>query len=143
MHTAIWIWLRRTRSERLKLQKYFLIAIGGALGSVMRYLVGSMVANRMGTRFYYGTFVVNMTACLIVGFSLTLLERRAGINTAWLFLIAVGFVGAYSTFSTFEWEAFTTLQTGAFLLTAVYVMLSFLLGLVGVWLGVQLARLAV
>jgi fluoride exporter len=126
----------------LELQKYFLIAIGGALGSVMRYLVGSMVANRMGTRFYYGTFVVNMTACLIVGFSLTLLERRAGVNAAWLFLIAVGFVGAYSTFSTFEWEAFTTLQTGAFLLTGIYVMLSFLLGLVAVWLGVLLARLA-
>ena len=125
------------------MQKYFLIAIGGALGSVMRYLVGSMVAGRIGTRFYYGTFVVNMTACLIIGFSLTLLERRAEINTAWLFLIAVGFIGAYSTFSTFEWEAFTTLQTGAFLLTAIYVMLSFLLGLVGVWLGVQLARLAV
>jgi CrcB protein len=143
MHTAILIWLRRTRSERLKLQKYFLIAIGGALGSVMRYLVGSMVANRMGTRFYYGTFVVNMTACLIVGFSLTLLERRAGINTAWLFLIAVGFVGAYSTFSTFEWEAFITLQTGAFLLTAAYIAISLLLGLVAVWLGVLLARLAV
>jgi CrcB protein len=127
----------------LALQKYFLIAIGGALGSVMRYLVGSMVANRMGTRFYYGTFVVNMTACLIVGFSLTLLQRRAEINTAWLFLIAVGFVGAYSTFSTFEWEAFTTLQTGAFLHTAVYVALSFLLGLVAVWLGVLLARIAV
>jgi fluoride exporter len=142
MHTAILIWFRRTCSERLELQKYFLIAIGGALGSVMRYLVGSMVANRMGTRFYYGTFVVNMTACLIVGFSLTLLERRAGVNAAWLFLIAVGFVGAYSTFSTFEWEAFTTLQTGAFLLTGIYVMLSFLLGLVAVWLGVLLARLA-
>jgi fluoride exporter len=124
------------------LQKYFLIAFGGALGSVMRYLVGSMVANRMGTRFYYGTFVVNMTACLIVGFSLTLLERRAGINTAWLFLVAVGFVGAYSTFSTFEWEAFITLQTGAFLLTAAYITLSLLLGLVAVWLGVLLARVA-
>jgi CrcB protein len=127
----------------LEVQKYLLIAIGGALGSVMRYLVGSIVASRMGTRFYYGTFVVNMTACLIVGFSLTLLERRAEINTAWLFLVAVGFIGAYSTFSTFEWEAFTTLQTGAFLVTAVYVTLSFLLGLVAVWLGVLLARLAV
>jgi fluoride exporter len=60
-----------------------------------------------------------------------------------LFLVAVGFVGAYSTFSTFEWEAFTTLQTGAFLVTVVYVTTSFLLGLVAVWLGVLLARLVV
>ena len=61
---------------RLNLQKYLLIAIGGALGSVTRYLVGSIVANRMGTRFPYGTFVINLTACLIIGFSLTV-DRTA------------------------------------------------------------------
>ena len=49
------------------MQKYLLIAIGGALGSVTRYLVGSTVVNRMGTRFPYGTFVINLTACLIIG----------------------------------------------------------------------------
>ena len=89
------------------MQKYLLIAIGGALGSVTRYLVGSVVANRMGTRFPYGTFVINLTACLIIGFSLTWMGRRTGINPAWRLLIPIGFVGAYSTFSTFEWETFT------------------------------------
>jgi fluoride exporter len=126
----------------LKLQKYFLIAIGGALGSLARYWVGSAVAGRMGTRFFYGTFVVNLTACLIIGFSLTWLGQRTAINPAWRFLIPVGFVGAYSTFSTFEWETFTALQTDAFLIAALYVSLSFLLGLLAVWLGVLLARLA-
>jgi fluoride exporter len=52
----------------------------------------------------------------------------------------VGFVGAYSTFSTFEWEVFANLQMGAFLIAALYVVLSFALGLVGVWCGVLLAR---
>jgi CrcB protein len=117
---------------RLDLQKYLLIACGGALGSLAR----------MGTRFFYGTFVVNMTACLIIGFSLTWLGRHTEINPAWRFLIPIGFVGAYSTFSTFEWETFTALQTGAFLMATLYVTLSILLGLIALWLGVLLARVA-
>jgi fluoride exporter len=126
----------------LNLQKYLLIAIGGALGSLARYLVGVTVTNRMGTRFPYGTFVINLTACLIIGFSLTWIGRRTGVNPAWRFLIPIGFVGAYSTFSTFEWETFLNLQTGAFFIAALYVSLSLLLGLLAVWLGVLLARLA-
>jgi fluoride exporter len=124
------------------LQKYFLIAIGGALGSLARYLVGSTINNRMGNRFPYGTFVINLTACLIIGFSLTLLNRRTGLDPAWRYLIPIGFVGAYSTFSTFEWEIFTSLQTSAFLIAALYVSLSVLLGLIAVWLGALLARIA-
>jgi CrcB protein len=124
------------------LQKYLLIAFGGALGSLARYAVGSAVASRMGTRFFYGTFVVNMTACLIIGFSLTWLGRHTEITPAWRFLIPIGFVGAYSTFSTFEWETFTALQTGAFLMATLYVTLSILLGMIALWLGVLLARIA-
>ena len=126
----------------VNLQKYLLIAIGGALGSVTRYLVGSTVNNRIGTRFPYGTFVINLTACLIIGFFLAAAERRIAVNPAWRFLIPIGFVGAYSTFSTFEWETFVHLQTGDFLIAALYVSLSILLGLLAVWLGVVLARFA-
>lgn len=122
------------------MQKYFFIALGGALGSLTRFWVGSAVANRFGTRFPYGTFLVNMTACVIIGFSLTFLGRRTELNPAWRFLIPIGFVGAYSTFSTFEWETFSTLQTGAFLSAALYVVLSCFLGLVAVWCGVMVAR---
>jgi fluoride exporter len=126
----------------VNLQKYLLIAIGGALGSVTRYLVGSTVANRMGTRFPYGTFVINLTACLIIGFFLAAVGRRTEVNPALRFLIPIGFVGAYSTFSTFEWETFVHLQTGDFLIAALYVSLSILLGLLAVWVGVVLARFA-
>ncbi len=122
------------------MQKYLFIALGGALGSLARFWVGSTIAGRMGTRFPYGTFVINITACLIIGFSLTLLGRRTDLNPAWRFLIPIGFVGAYSTFSTFEWETFSSLQTGAFIIAALYVVLSFVLGLVGVWCGVLVAR---
>lgn len=128
------------RSGRLSLQKYFFIAVGGALGSLARFWVGSIVTNRLGTKFPYGTFVINITACLIIGFSLAFLGRRTELSAAWRFLIPVGFVGAYSTFSTFEWETFSNLHTGAFLTASLYVVLSILLGLVAVWCGVLIAR---
>lgn len=120
--------------------KYLYIAIGGALGSVARFWVGSTVADRMGIRFPYGTFIINISACIIIGFSLAFLDKRSELDPAWRFLIPVGFVGAYSTFSTFEWETFSTLQTGAFFIAALYLILSVSLGLIGVWCGVLIAR---
>jgi CrcB protein len=122
------------------LQKYFFIALGGSLGSLARFWVGSAIASRMGTRFPYGTFVINITACVIIGFSLSFLGSRAELNPAWRFLVPVGFVGAYSTFSTFEWEIFSNLQAGTFFMAALYVVLSLFLGLIGVWCGVLLAK---
>ena len=62
-----------TFGEKKDLQKYLLIAAGGALGSIARYWVGSTIASRMGIKFPYGTLIVNLTACIIIGFSLTYL----------------------------------------------------------------------
>ena len=123
------------------MQKYLLIAIGGALGSIARYWVGSTVASRMGFRFPYGTLIVNLTACLVIGFTLTYMGKRADINPAWRFLIPIGFIGAYSTFSTYEWETLTTLRSGAFFLAALYSVGSLILGLAAVWGGSALAEM--
>jgi fluoride exporter len=122
------------------LHKYLWIAIGGSLGSLARYWVGTTVAGRLGTKFPYGTLVINITACVIIGLSLAFLGKRTELNPAWRYLVPIGFVGAYSTFSTFEWEIFSNLQTGAFLIAALYVVLSFSVGLLGVWCGVMIAR---
>lgn len=122
------------------MEKYLFIAVGASLGSIARYWVGSTVSSRLGTKFPYGTFVINMTACVIIGFVLTYMDKRADPNPAWRFLIAVGFVGAYSTFSTYEWEMLSTLRSGAFLLAALYAVGSLLLGLVAVWGGSVLAE---
>lgn len=123
------------------MQKYLLIAVGGALGSIARYWVGSSIAGRMGIRFPYGTLIVNLTACVIIGFSMTYLGRRAEISPAWRFLIPVGFIGAYSTFSTYEWETLTSLRAGAFSIAALYAVGSLILGLVAVWGGSAMAEL--
>ena len=122
--------------------KYVAIILGGSLGALARYGVGTWVSSRLGTRFSYGTFIVNMTACIIIGFSLTYLGRRQELSPFWRFLVPVGFVGAYSTFSTFEWELFTGLQSSSYLLSATYIVASILIGLGCVWAGVVLGRLA-
>jgi fluoride exporter len=123
------------------LQKYLLIAVGGALGSIARYWVGSSIAGRMGVRFPYGTLIVNITACVIIGFSMTYLGKRVELNQAWRFLVPVGFIGAYSTFSTYEWETLTTMRAGAFGIAALYAAGSFVLGLAAVWSGSVLGEM--
>lgn len=123
------------------MQRYLLVGIGGALGSVARFWVGSAMAGRFGTRFPYGTFLINITACLIIGFSIEYLGQHVELTPAWRYLVPIGFVGAYSTFSTFEWEIFSNLQLGAFLLAGLYLCLSIVLGLLAVWLGVWMAKL--
>ena len=140
MATLLAIWFEAERGG-LKLEKYLFIAVGGSLGSIARYWVGSTVSGRLGTRLPYGTFVINITSCVIVGFVLTYLGKRVELNPAWRFLIPVGFVGAYSTFSTYEWETLSTLRSGAFLLAALYAVGSLLLGLVAVWGGSVLAEI--
>ena len=127
--------------RRNALQKYILIALGGALGSILRYWVGSTVSGRMGVRFPYGTLLVNITACIVIGFTLTYLGKRADLNPAWRYLIPVGFIGAYSTFSTYEWETLSTMRSGAFLLAGVYAIGSLVLGLAATWCGTALAEL--
>jgi CrcB protein len=121
--------------------KYFFIALGGSLGSIARFWVGSSVADRMGLKFPYGTFVINMTACLIIGVSLSVLNNRSELSQNWRFFLPIGFIGAYSTFSTFEYETLSTLQSGAFSTAVLYVFLSLALGLAAVWCGAFIGRL--
>ena len=122
------------------MQKYLFIALGGALGSVARYMVGAGVTNRLGLRFPYGTLIINISACLIIGFSLEMLNRHANVNPALRYLVPIGFVGAYSTFSTFEWEIFSSLNSGAFWIAILYVVTSLIFGLIAVALGAAAGR---
>ena len=117
-----------------------MIALGGGLGSIARYWLSTAIADRVVSGFYFGTFVVNISACLLMGFTLTFIEKRMGVNPALLYLFPIGFVGAYSTFSTFEWETFLALQTGEFAMASLYVAGSLLAGLGALWVGVLLAR---
>ena len=120
--------------------KYVVVGIGGFLGAIARFWVGGYIGNKMGSRFPYGTFVINCSGSLVIGFIMTLLAERSHWSPNWRYLIPIGFVGAYTTFSTFEYETFRALQDGNLLVASMNVLLSVLLGFVAVWVGVVAGR---
>ncbi len=104
--------------------KYLMVACGGAVGSVLRFWVGGNVADRLGTRFPYGTFAVNITGSFLIGLVLTLVSEHVNVNPNWRYLIGVGFIGGYTTFSAFEYETFQSMQDGKMLIASLNVILS-------------------
>jgi CrcB protein len=123
-------------------QRYLLIAIGGGLGSMLRYFLGATAAQRFGVRFPVGTLSVNILACFLIGLSVEYLNRHASLNPAWRYLIPVGFIGGFSTFSTFEWETWSDITSGAFWIGILYVAVSLVAGFIAVGVGVAAARTA-
>ena len=122
------------------MNKYFVVGLGGFLGSIARFWVGGYISDRMGTRFPYGTFVINVTGSFLIGLTVTLLAERMHWNPNWRYLLPIGFIGAYTTFSTFEIETFSSLHDGAILIAFLNVALSVILGFIAVWLGVLAGR---
>jgi CrcB protein len=117
-----------------------LIALGGALGALSRYFVGSWVQGRVHSPFPWGTFVINATGSLLLGFMATLLGERFLTNPNLRPLITIGFVGAYTTFSTFEYES---LQLGSSWQAMGNLIGSVVVGYGCVWLGARLALILV
>ncbi len=122
------------------MRRYMLIAFGGALGAMLRYFVGVLAAERFGPRFPVGTLSINVSACFMIGFILEYLNHHTGVNPVWRYGFAIGFIGAFSTFSTFEWETWSDLTNGAFWLGIAYVAVSLIAGLIAVSLGSITAR---
>jgi CrcB protein len=119
--------------------KYLLILLGGGAGSLARYLAGTAVASRFGSRFPTGTMVVNVTGCFLIGLIMTLLTERQP-HPYWRLVLVVGFLGGYTTFSSFEWETYAAVRGGGFWIGLANVAGSVVLGYAAVWLGAVLAR---
>jgi CrcB protein len=124
-----------------------LVAGGSALGGLTRWGVGVAFARWLGTALPFGTFFINVTGSLFLGwFSTMLAERWFAGEHAWLgsddlqLALAVGFTGAYTTFSTFEWETHGLIRDGEVWAGAIYSILSVVLGLIAVRVGIALAR---
>lgn len=120
--------------------KYIIVGIGGAFGSALRFWVGSYIGGRFGSRFPYGTFVINVTGSFLIGLILTILADKTQWSTNWRYLIPIGFIGGYTTFSTFEYETFRLFQDGQMMSAALNVGLSVVVGFVGVWAGAVAGR---
>jgi len=122
--------------------KYVVVGIGGFAGAMARYALGTYVGGRLGGRFPYGTFVINVSGSFLVGFILALLARTTA-SQYWRYLIPIGFIGAYTTFSTFEYETLRAIQEGQPMTGLLNVALSLVIGFIAVWAGSELGRVLV
>ena len=122
--------------------KYLVVGIGGFLGAIARFWLGGYVSSKMGTRFPYGTFLINCSGSFLIGFIVTVLAEKTHWSPNWRYLIPIGFIGAYTTSSTFEYETFRVVQDGEFAIAFLNIFLSVALGFFAVWLGVIAGRLS-
>lgn len=117
------------------------IAIGGAIGSVLRFLLSKLIQTKIGIDFPVGTLVVNLSSAFLIGFFFAFLVERLDLSAEFRALLITGFLGGYSTYSTLFYEAYYMLFNGEWLKAFLYLFLSNLLGLVMVALGYWLGRL--
>lgn len=125
-----------------KKMRYLLIAVGAALGANARYLVGMWAGARFGADFPYGTLLVNITGSLALGFLSALVTGRLRLSPDMRLLLAVGFLGSYTTFSSYTVESMTLLRQGAAWLGLLNILGNNVLGLVCALLGVYLGQMA-
>ncbi len=120
--------------------KYLLIVLGGGAGSLLRFLAGTAIMTRFGRSFPLGTLVINVTGSFLIGLLMTLFTERFQPHTNLRLLLVVGFLGGYTTFSSFEWETYSAVRDGAFWMGLANIAGSVTFGYLAVWLGALLAR---
>ena len=118
----------------------FVVGVGGAIGAIARYLLGGWIQTASGSAFPWGTFSVNVSGSVLFGLAIVLLPSMAATAEARQ-LITVGFLGSFTTFSTFSYEAFALLREGQALRAGAYMAGSLVVGLAGVALGAALASM--
>jgi fluoride exporter len=117
-----------------------MVGVGGFVGAIARFSLAAYIGNKMGTRFPCGTFVINISGSFLIGLIITLLTENSHWSPNWRYLIPVGFIGAYTTFSTFEFETLRTFQDGQPGVAFLNVGLSVAAGFFAVWLGTVVGR---
>jgi fluoride exporter len=120
--------------------QYLAIAVGAALGANARYLVGVYVAQRFGVDFPWGTFFINVSGSVVIGFFMTLILDRFPVDVAWRLFFVTGFLGGYTTFSSYSYEALTLLLRGEVTRALVYLLGSVVAGVLGAFVGAVCAQ---
>lgn len=120
--------------------KLIWIGAGGALGAVARYLINLSPLAGLFEKFPFPTFFINITGSFLIGFLLIILTDKIAVGDNFRLAVLVGFLGAYTTFSTFEMETYGLIKEGYFLTALGYIVLSVCTGFLGVVGGISLAK---
>ena len=120
------------------MDKYLIIGVGGFLGANVRYLVGGWAAEKWGGSFPFGTLLINVTGSFILGVFMAVISDRLALDPRWRLFFAVGFLGAYTTFSTYTFETMQLVLAGGWWPAALNLLASNALGLGAALLGVAL-----
>lgn len=120
---------------------YLAIAFGGAFGALSRYWISMSTYAWLGNGFSYGTLMVNITGSFCMGFLVILLTEKLALPEAVRFAVLVGFLGSYTTFSTFALDVLQWMNQGAMLKAVAYIVISVVGSLMGVWMGYLGAKL--
>jgi CrcB protein len=118
-----------------------LIAVGGGIGSVARFLCQKYIYAANPSAFPWGTFAVNVAGCFLIGVFYALAEKGNILTPEWRLLLTTGFCGGFTTFSTFAYENIALMRAGDYLYCTLYAAGSVVLGIAGVWLGALLVKL--
>ena len=119
---------------------YLWISLGAIVGASARYFVSGFVARHLSTIFPYGTLIINITGSLILGFFLVYSTERALLDPRWRLLVAIGFCGSYTTFSSYAFESFALMEQSQWVMFGLNIVGSNVLCLAAVLAGAALAK---
>lgn len=118
-----------------------IIGIGGFFGAILRYIISGFFYDLYGDKFPYGTLAVNIIGCFALGFFITMAEGKFIVSPQMRSFVAIGFLGAFTTFSTFSFETLALLQSELYSSAFLNILLSVIVGIFAVWAGIVLAKL--
>ncbi len=120
--------------------QYLLVALGGVIGASSRYCLQGVVYKWLGVMFPWGTLVVNLVGCFLIGFLLEIAESRVVMSSDFKIFITIGVLGSFTTFSTFSYESMALLRSGELLMSLTNILSHVIGGLCLAWAGMIVAK---
>ena len=119
--------------------QFFMVFLGGGLGSCSRYFISKVISSEVETIFPLGTFTVNITGCFLIGIFIGIIERFQ-LHPNWTLLLVTGFCGGFTTFSSFSYENYLLLKNSEYLLGLVYTLMSLCWGFAAIFVAIFMIR---